>query len=105
MTSDRPVVRQFPSGYAIDGGRADADRLGRQTDVMAVATAALLSRVGLGSGWACLDVGCGIGSVTGEMARTAGPAALAVGVDRDAEALRIAQRTAVGAGERPAVLW
>jgi ubiquinone/menaquinone biosynthesis C-methylase UbiE len=72
---------------------------------MAVATAALLSRVGLGSGWACLDVGCGIGSVTGEMARTAGPAALAVGVDRDAEALRIAQRTAVGAGERPAVLW
>jgi hypothetical protein len=39
------------------------------------------------------------------MARTAGPAALAVGGDRDAEALRIAQRTAVGAGERPAVLW
>jgi ubiquinone/menaquinone biosynthesis C-methylase UbiE len=95
MTPDRPVPGRLLSGYEIAGGRADADRLGRQADVMAAATAALLTRVGLRSGWACLDVGCGTGQVTGEMARAAG---LAVGVDRDAEALGIAQGAAAAAG-------
>jgi hypothetical protein len=34
-------------GYTIEGGRADADRLARQARVMASATAAFLSRVGV----------------------------------------------------------
>lgn len=48
--TDRPVPGRPRSGYAITGGRVDADRLGRQADVMAAATAALLARVGLRSG-------------------------------------------------------
>ena len=50
MTADRPVPGGLHSGCAIAGGRADADRLGRQADVMAASTAALLIRDGLRSG-------------------------------------------------------
>jgi ubiquinone/menaquinone biosynthesis C-methylase UbiE len=88
------------SGYAIEGGRADAVRLARQARVMAAATAAFLSRVGLGEGWACLDVGCGNGQVTVELARAAGRTGRAVGVDVDEEALAIARRSAREAGVR-----
>jgi ubiquinone/menaquinone biosynthesis C-methylase UbiE len=80
--------------YAIAGGLADAQRLARQAHVMAQATGAFLSGLGLASGWACLDVGCGDGQVTIAMARTAGPGGRAVGVDVDAEALDLAREEA-----------
>jgi SAM-dependent methyltransferase len=98
MSEEQPAPGRFAVGYAIDGGRAEADRLGRQADVMATATAALLSRAGLGPGRACLDVGCGTGVVTVEMARTAGPSAMVLGVDTDAEVLQIARTTVAAAG-------
>jgi ubiquinone/menaquinone biosynthesis C-methylase UbiE len=85
-------------GYAIEGGRTDADRLARQARVMADATAAFLSRVGVSAGWTCLDAGCGDGQVTLELARAAGPTGRAVGVDIDEEALAIARRSAREAG-------
>lgn len=85
-------------GYAIEGGRADADRLARQARVMAEATGAFLSRLGLRAGWACLDVGCGDGQVTLELARAVGPAGRAVGIDIDEQALAIAGRSAREAG-------
>ena len=81
-------------GYTITGGRADADRLARQARVMAAATAALLSRVGVRLGWHCLDVGCGDGHVTLELARAAGPTGRVVGIDTDENALAIARLAA-----------
>src|SRR5215211_4320276 len=87
-------------GYAIEGGRADADRLARQAQVMAEATRAFLSRLGLRAGWACLDVGCGDGQVTLELARAVGPTGRAVGIDIDDQALAIARRAARRAGLR-----
>jgi ubiquinone/menaquinone biosynthesis C-methylase UbiE len=77
--------------YTIRGGQADADRLARQAAVMAPATRAFLTRVGLRPGWACLDVGCGDGQVTVELARAAGPRGRAVGLDLDPDALTIAR--------------
>jgi 2-polyprenyl-3-methyl-5-hydroxy-6-metoxy-1,4-benzoquinol methylase len=68
------------SEYTIAGGLTDAQRLARQAHVMARATEAFLARVGLASGWSCLDVGCGDGQVTIAMARAG---ARAVGVDVD----------------------
>jgi ubiquinone/menaquinone biosynthesis C-methylase UbiE len=65
---------------------------------MAGATAAFLSRVGLEAGWLCLDVGCGDGQVTIELARAAGPSGRAVGIDIDEEALELARRSASEAG-------
>jgi SAM-dependent methyltransferase len=74
-------------GYTIEGGRADADRLARQARVMASATAAFLSRVGVDTSWHCLDVGCGDGQVTLELARAVGPPGRVVGIDADEDAL------------------
>jgi ubiquinone/menaquinone biosynthesis C-methylase UbiE len=91
---DRPVAGE----YTIAGGLADAQRLARQAHVMAAATARFLAGLGLTSGWACLDVGCGDGQVTVAMARAAGPDGRAVGVDIDAEALEVARGAAERAG-------
>lgn len=84
--------------YTIAGGLADAQRLARQAHVMAEATEGFLSRLGLRSGWACLDVGCGGGQVTLAMARIVGPGGRAVGLDVDAEALELAREAAKRAG-------
>ena len=65
---------------------------------MAAATAAFLSRAGLRSGWSCLDVGCGGGQVTIELARAVGPRGRVVGLDVDAAALDTARRAAERAG-------
>jgi ubiquinone/menaquinone biosynthesis C-methylase UbiE len=84
--------------YTIAGGLTDAQRLARQTEVMAGATSAFLSRVRVAPGWACLDVGCGTGQVTIALARTVGPTGRAVGVDIDAEGLELARQAADRAG-------
>ena len=84
--------------YTIAGGLADAHRLARQAHVMAKATEAFLSRVGLASGWACLDVGCGDGQVTIMMSRAVGQSGRAVGLDVDAEALDLARKAAMRSG-------
>jgi SAM-dependent methyltransferase len=87
-----------PVEYTIAGGLTDAQRLARQAHVMAGATSAFLSRLGLAPGWACLDVGCGDGQVTVSMARVAGPTGRVVGVDVDTAALDIARKSAREAG-------
>src|SRR5919202_1658217 len=90
----------MPGEYTIAGGLADAQRLARQAHVMASQSSAFLSRIGLASGWACLDVGCEDGQVTLAMAGAAGPSGRAVGVDMDADALAIAREAAMRAGVR-----
>ena len=65
---------------------------------MAVATGAFLERVGVEPGWRCLDVGCGDGQVSLELARRVGPSGRVVGVDIDEDALEIARRSAEEAG-------
>jgi ubiquinone/menaquinone biosynthesis C-methylase UbiE len=88
------MLPAVPGEYTIAGGLTDAQRLARQAHVMAEATESFLLRVGLASGWACLDVGCGDGQVTIMMARVASPSGRAVGLDIDAEALDLAREAA-----------
>jgi SAM-dependent methyltransferase len=87
-----------PGEYTIAGGLTDAQRLARQAHVMADASEAFLLGLGLASGWACLDVGCGDGQVAIAMARVVGPSGRVVGVDVDAEALDLARAAATRAG-------
>jgi SAM-dependent methyltransferase len=54
----------------------------------------LFDRLGLGDGLACLDVGCGGGDATVELARRVGPHGRAVGVDIDETKLQIARAEA-----------
>lgn len=84
--------------YVIKGGVEGRERLRLLSEVMGPSTHGLLAEVGIGSGAACLDVGCGGGDVTVELARAAGPGGRVVGVDLDETILDIAQREAVRLG-------
>ena len=85
-------------GYTIHGGQTDEDRLARQAGVMAAATMAFLAGVGARPGMACLDLGCGDGQVSIQLARLVGPAGRVVGIDTDGDAIAIARRAAAAAG-------
>lgn len=81
-------------GYVIRGGVEGRERLRLLSEVMAPTTRALLADVGIPSGAICLDVGCGGGDVTREIARAAGPAGRVMGVDLDEAKLDLARREA-----------
>lgn len=78
------------STYIIQGGEAAASRLRLLANLFGPSTQALFRRAGLAPGMRCLDLGCGSGLVTLEMARIVGPTGAAVGVDRDAKVVEMA---------------
>ena len=80
--------------YVIRGGVEGRERLRLLSEVMGPSTRALLTTVGIPAGSTCLDIGCGGGDVTFDLARAAGPAGRVIGVDLDAVKLDIARRTA-----------
>jgi SAM-dependent methyltransferase len=82
------------SGYAIDGGWAGKRRLDLLASVMQPHTAWLLDAVGVATGSRCLDVGCGGGHVSRELARRVGPAGRVVGIDLDPEVISLARADA-----------
>jgi ubiquinone/menaquinone biosynthesis C-methylase UbiE len=81
--------------YAIRGGIAGRERLRMLARTMHASTSALFERVGVGAGLRCLDVGCGGGDVTVELARRVGPHGQVIGVDIDETKLDLARQEAV----------
>ena len=69
--------------YVIRGGAAGYDRLRILARARWPDTSDLLARVGLRSGMRCLDLGCGGGEVTFEIARLVGQDGCVTGVDMD----------------------
>jgi len=80
--------------YVIQGGVEGRERLRVLSRVMRPTTLALLDRVGIPAGAACLDVGCGGGDVTLELARRVAPHGRAVGTDIDEVKLALAREEA-----------
>src|SRR5262249_3452098 len=80
--------------YIIRGGVEGRERLRLLSEVMGPSTRALLAEVGIAAGSACLDLGCGGGDVTFELARAVGPGGRVLGVDRDEIAVGMARREA-----------
>src|SRR5262245_57235678 len=81
------------STYIIRGGLRGRERLRLVARVMAPSTTELLDRVGIAQHADCLDVGCGGGDVTLELARRA-RAGRIVGIDLDEAKLEIARAEA-----------
>ena len=86
--------------YIIDGGRSGAERLGVLARAMAPATGALLDRSGPWEGLNVLDLGCGSGDVTIEIARRVGARGRVVGIDMDPSVLTHARERCDGAAVR-----
>lgn len=75
--------------YSIEGGLSGKQRLDVLARVCAPYTNALLDRVGVSDRASCLDVGCGGGHVSRELARRAAHGSV-VGVDLDPTVLELA---------------
>lgn len=86
------------SHYVIRGGIEGRERLRVLARVMHPQSAALLDRCALRDGLVCLDVGCGGGDVTLELARRVGPNGRATGVDMDETKLELARAEAAQRG-------
>ena len=84
--------------YVIRGGAAGYDRLLLLARNRWPDTKALFERVGLSPGMRCIDVGCGGGAVTLEIARMVYPGGSVVGIDMDSVKLDLARKTASDRG-------
>ena len=84
--------------YIIRGGVEGRERLRLLSRILRPTTLSLLERVGIRPEMSCVDVGCGGGDVTLDLARLVGPAGRVVGIDVDAIKLDLARQEAAAAG-------
>jgi ubiquinone/menaquinone biosynthesis C-methylase UbiE len=83
--------------YTLRGGQWGYDRMKLLARAKRDDTLELLRLAGIRPGMRCLDLGCGGGEGTFDLAAAAGPAGWVTGVDMDAEKLELARASA---GER-----
>ena len=81
--------------YVIRGGREGYNRLLLLARASWPDTAALFSRAGIRPGMHCVDLGCGGGEVTFELAKLVAPGGFVTGVDMDEVKLGLARKAAV----------
>jgi ubiquinone/menaquinone biosynthesis C-methylase UbiE len=84
--------------YVLRGGQPGYERLQLLARVHRPDTDDLFRRAGVGEGSRCLDLGCGGGEVTFDLARLAGPSGSVVGVDMDQAKLALARHAAARDG-------
>ena len=86
--------------YVIRGGRPGYDRLALLARERWPDTAALLGRAGVSAGMRCVDIGCGGGAVTLEIARLVAPGGTVAGIDMDEVKVGLARQAAAESGVR-----
>ena len=69
--------------YPIERLAGEIERLHIQGRAMALDAAIMLDQIGVGSGWRCLDAGCGPGGITDLLSERVGPTGSVVGLDAD----------------------
>jgi ubiquinone/menaquinone biosynthesis C-methylase UbiE len=80
--------------YALKGGREGYDRLLLLAKKSWPATAGFLGRAGMSPGMRVVDVGCGGGAVSLEIAEMVGPSGSVVGLDLNSTFLKLARQAA-----------
>ncbi|QXP83864.1 methyltransferase domain-containing protein [Methylococcus sp. ANG] len=86
------------SHYIIQGGESGAERLHVLGRVMRPGSLEVLGRAGLAPGMDVLDLGCGSGDMTLEIAQIVSATGRVVGIDMDAGVLAHAKRVSDGCG-------
>ena len=94
--------RSEARSYVLRGGDQAVPRLQLLARVMWPSTHALFNRIGIHRGMRCLDVGCGSGEVTLQLARLVAPEGYVVGIDADDV---IVDRARVAASRQQASAW
>ena len=87
-----------PQAYIIRGGEKGRQRLGILSRILAASADHVLDRAGVIAGAQIIDIGCGGGDVTLELARRAGPNGHVWGYDLDGKVLELARAEARNAG-------
>lgn len=82
------------AAYALRGGEAGYQRLLLLARTRRADTEALFDRAGVRPGMTCIDIGCGGGEVTFEIARRVAPSGSALGIDMDEVKLALAAEAA-----------
>src|SRR5262245_11610353 len=100
MSQELPGGAKDLGHYVIRGGIEGRERLRIMGRVLHASTSALFDRVGLADGQICLDVGCGGGDVTCEIARRVAPSGKVVGLDLDETKIALARGEAAERGLR-----
>ncbi len=88
-----------PGTYIIRGGAEGKKRLEVLARVMWPTTSRLLVEAGLAPGMTCLDLGCGGGDVSLQLAASVGPRGYVIGVDMDEIKLDLARQTGTRLGQ------
>jgi len=81
--------------YVIRGGVEGRDRLRILSRVMQPTTLSLFDQIGIRPGMACLDMGCGGGDISFDLARMVGTTGRVVGIDIDETKIEIARSEAI----------
>jgi SAM-dependent methyltransferase len=84
--------------YVIHGGVAGSKRMETVARAYWPTTLSLLQRAGIREGLYCLDLGCGAGEVSFQIAALVGPTGRVVGMDMDSVKLDIARKRAAREG-------
>ncbi len=80
--------------YVIRGGVEGRERLRILSRVLQPFTLRLFDQVGIQPGMSCLDLGCGGGDVTFDLATVVGPSGNVLGIDMDATKIELAKKEA-----------
>jgi len=84
----------FSGNYPLEQRAGEIERLLVQSQAMAPDTVAMLDCFGPMQGWSCLDIGCGPGGITDLLSERVGPNGRVIGIDRNADFLAYARRSA-----------
>ncbi len=81
----------FAGNYPIEHRKGEIERLHIQGDAVAHDTRMMLDRIGVKSGWACVDIGCGPRGITDLLSAYVSPGGRVVGLDKDEQFLAYAR--------------
>ena len=84
--------------YPLERRAGEIERLHAQGDALIADTSIMLDRIGVTSGWRCLDLGCGPRGITDLLSVRVGPVGRVVGLDADAVFLDHARQHANSRG-------
>jgi SAM-dependent methyltransferase len=89
-------MKNLPGSYTFDRFSASSQtkefqRLYRQAQILATIDQEIYAQAGLGEGMTVLDVGCGVGAMTSQLAAQVGKHGRVLGIDGSHELLAVAQ--------------